>query len=145
MKGNLPRLSELVRRGVPLPFGCVKSRRSMLYVGNLATAIETCLGHPRASGQVFHVADDGALTARELVSEIATLLGVRARVVPVPVSFLRFAGVLLRRGDDVRRVTEPLLVSHTKLTDVLGWRPSRSVHEGLARSIGQGERDGTAP
>jgi UDP-glucose 4-epimerase len=34
--GNFLRLLKLVRRGIPLPFGAIENRRSMIYSGNLA-------------------------------------------------------------------------------------------------------------
>ena len=42
VKGNMLRLFALVDRGVPLPFGSVANRRSLLYVGNLVAAVPRC-------------------------------------------------------------------------------------------------------
>ena len=54
VKGNMLRLFRLVDRGVPLPFGSVANRRSMLYVGNLVAAIRSVLEHPaRRCGDVL--------------------------------------------------------------------------------------------
>jgi UDP-glucose 4-epimerase len=144
MKGNVPRLIELIQRRIPLPLGAVGAPRSMLCIGNLASAIETCLRHPAASGEIFHVADNDALTAKELVLELGTLLGVKVRLIPVPLMALRLAGTVLRRQEDVRRVTEPLLVSHAKLTRMLDWQPNWTARQGLAETIGSDRKDSAA-
>ena len=46
--GNMERLIKLVQTGLPLPFGAVKNRRSLIYVGNLVDAIASTLNHPQA-------------------------------------------------------------------------------------------------
>ncbi len=145
MKGNVPRLVKLVQRGIPLPLGAVRTPRSMLYIGNLASAIETCLRHPAASGQIFHVADTEALTAKELVLELGALLEIKVRLIPVPVFALRLAGAVLRRQEDVRRITEPLLVSHAKLAKMLDWQPTWTTLQGLAETIRSDSKDSVAP
>ena len=43
--------------GDPVALGSVRNRRSLLYVGNLADAIATCLDHPAAAGKTYLVAD----------------------------------------------------------------------------------------
>ncbi len=43
VQGNMLRLFALVDRGVPLPFGSVANRRSVLYVGNLVAAVRSVL------------------------------------------------------------------------------------------------------
>jgi nucleoside-diphosphate-sugar epimerase len=63
----------------------------------------------------------------------------------VPVLALRLAGVVLQRQEDVRRVTEPLLVSHAKLTKMLDWQPNWTTRQGLAETIGSDRKDSAAP
>ena len=51
-RGNFARLVALVARGVPLPLGAVRNRRSLIFVGNLVDAIVRTLDeNADAAGQ----------------------------------------------------------------------------------------------
>src|SRR6185437_3239984 len=49
-KANVAALLRACRLGLPLPFGAVENRRSLLFLGNLVSAIETVLAAPPAPG-----------------------------------------------------------------------------------------------
>ncbi len=133
--GNFARILRLTCAGVPLPVGALRSQRSMVGLENLVDALVTCLGHPQAGGQVFHVSDDETLTTRDLVRLISDAAGRRARSVPVPLPLLRLGGLLTGRSKDVGRLTDPLLVSSQKIRSVLGWKPQVSAEEGIRRTV----------
>lgn len=57
VRANFFKLLRLIDKGMPLPFGGIDNRRSMIYVGNLADAIAECLGNEDAKGHTFLVAD----------------------------------------------------------------------------------------
>ena len=82
-RGNFARLVALVARGVPLPLGAVRNRRSLIFVGNLVDAIVRSLDHPAAAGETFLVSDGEDLSTPDLVRRIARALGKPARLVPV--------------------------------------------------------------
>ena len=83
-RGNFARLVRLVARGVPLPLGAVRNRRSLIFVGNLVDAIVRSLDDPAAAGETFMVSDGEDVSTPELVRRIARALGKPARLVPVP-------------------------------------------------------------
>jgi len=132
---NFLRLLRALDRGIPMPFGLVKNKRSLLFVGNLVSAIAQCLDHPAAGGQVFFVADENALSTREFVFQLSKLLGRSLRILPIPIPVLRFGGRILRRSDDVRRLTGSLLVSTTKIQRRLDWHPPFTVFAGLRSTV----------
>src|SRR3546814_3321311 len=57
VKGNFLRLMRLVDRRLPLPFGAVANRRSLIARANLASALSLGLEHGAAAGRTFLVAD----------------------------------------------------------------------------------------
>lgn len=136
-------LFRLIHRGIPLPFRLVRNRRSFLYVGNLVDAIQRVIEAPEARGQLFHVADGEDLSTVELVRYIARAIGRPARLVPVPVAFLRTAarlGDLLQRAahialpinsENVSRILASLSLETTKIRSLLGWTPPWTVEDGL--------------
>jgi UDP-glucose 4-epimerase len=129
---NFLRLMRLVARGVPLPFGWVSNRRSLLYVGNLVSALEVCLLHPRAAGHVFHATDGKPVSTGELCIRMARALGVRCHLLPVPVMLLRLVGSLIGQAARMGRLLDSLEVDDSALRTDLGWCPPFSMEQGLA-------------
>lgn len=132
VKGNFLALMGAVRKGVPLPLGSVDNRRSLVYVGNLVSAIAACVNSDRAAGQTFLVSDGNDLSTPELIRRLATGLGTRARLYRFPTSLLRVAGTLLGRRAQVARLTDSLQVDSVRIRQMLGWTPPFTVEEGLA-------------
>jgi nucleoside-diphosphate-sugar epimerase len=133
-RGNFARLVALVARGVPLPLGTVRNRRSLIFVGNLVDAIVRSLDHPSAAGETFMVSDREDLSTPDLVRRIARALGKPARLVPVPAALLRLGGALAGRSDDVARLLDDLVVDSSKIRAFLGWSPVLTLDEGLAQT-----------
>jgi nucleoside-diphosphate-sugar epimerase len=132
VKGNFLRLMKLVARGVPLPLGSIENRRSLVYVGNLNDLVLACLRSPHAAGQTFLVSDGVDLSTPELVRALATALGVRPRLVPFPPRLLELVAAVLRRSDELKRLTGSLEVDANPNLERLGWRPPHTPAQGLA-------------
>jgi len=129
--GNFRRLLRRVDRGIPLPFGSVRNRRSMLYLGNLTDAIGVTLSHDRAAGETFVVADAEALSTVDILTRLGDLIGRPARLIPVPLPVLRSAVALVGRTKELDQLAGSLTVSPEKLRTRLGWSPPYTVDEGL--------------
>jgi nucleoside-diphosphate-sugar epimerase len=145
--GNMERLIKLINRGLPLPFGLVNNRRSLLYVGNLVDAIATCLTHPNAKNQTFLVSDGQDLSTPELIRKIAYHLERPCHLLPVPPSLLKLAGHL---GDTIEQSTKhplplnrstidrllgSLVVDSSHIRNTLNWAPPYTVDEGLSKTL----------
>lgn len=129
--GNFLSLLKIIRRGIPLPLGAVRNKRSLVYRDNLVDALVACVRDPRASGQTYLVSDGEDVSTPELIRRIARAMGVPVRLWPVPVSLLRFLGYLVGRQGAVGRLTDSLQVDASKLRRELGWSPPWSVDRGL--------------
>lgn len=134
VKGNLKLLWRLVRSGLPIPVGSIDNRRSLLFVGNFADAIATCLECEAARGQTFVVRDGEDLSTPELVRRIARSDGRRPRVVPMPKRLLRALARIAGKGDAASRLIESLSLDDQDLRRVTGWAPPFTIEEGLAES-----------
>jgi nucleoside-diphosphate-sugar epimerase len=132
VKANFLRLLRWVDRGVPLPFASVRNRRSLVYVGNLCSAIVSCLDHADAAGRTFLVADGVPVSTPELVRAIGNALARPTRLVACPPGALRLGAALLGRRDDADRLLGDLVVDASAITRRLGWTPPYSLDEGLA-------------
>jgi nucleoside-diphosphate-sugar epimerase len=133
-KANFLRLLALVDRGLPLPLASVRNRRSLIHVGNLASALIACATHPGATGKTYLVADGEDLSTPQLIRRIAAALGRPALMFPFPVMLLRLAGNALGRGGEIRRLTGNLALDCAPIGLDLGWRPPFNMQQGLAET-----------
>jgi nucleoside-diphosphate-sugar epimerase len=134
VRANFLGLMKAVSKGVPLPLGAVDARRSMVYVGNLADAIRVLAASPQPLNGVFHVTDGNDLSVAEMIRAIAHALGRPARLLPVPVAWLRGIGKVTRQSARVERLTGPLRMDGSRLREELGWTPPWPVSKGLAET-----------
>ena len=134
VKANFLRLMRLVDSGVPLPLASVANHRSLLFVGNLADALRTCIGHPRAAGRAFTVSDGEDVSTPELIRRIARALGRPARLFPCPVALLRLVGGLAGQRQAIDRLTGDLTIDSSSIRAALGWRAPISMELGLAET-----------
>lgn len=144
MRANMLRLFDLVAREIPLPFGGIRNRRSLLFVGNAVAAIQAVLGAPPAPPAPFFISDGEDLSTPELVRLIARSLGVRPRLVPVPEAVIRAAGTagdaisrLVRVPLDsaaANRVLSSLSVDSSAFRSATGFRPPFTPQEGMRRT-----------
>lgn len=131
VKANFLRLMQLADRGLPLPLGSVRNRRSLLYVRNLADAISVCIDHPRAPGGLFLVSDGEDVSTPELIRHIANALQRPVRLLPFPPRLLYAASRLNRRLSALEPLLTSLVVDSSKIRNVLDWKPPYSMKEGL--------------
>jgi len=113
----------------------VENRRSLLYLGNFTDAIRLCLEHPAAAGKTFLLSDGEDVSSAELVRRLARAMNRPARLLPVPVSWLRSAGALVGRSAEVDRLLGSLAVDSSIIRRELGWQPPFSLEEGLRLTV----------
>lgn len=131
VKGNFRKLLAAVHKGIPLPLASVRNVRSLIYLGNLVSALIACAIHPAAAGKIYLVRDDEDISVSELIRQLAHVLGSPARMLPVPVSLLRGLGVLFGRRDSVNRLIESLRIDDSLIRRELGWKPEFTLRQGL--------------
>ena len=138
--GNLMRLMKLAQLGVPLPLGSVPGRRSLIYVGNLTSALAACSLHPAASGECFLVSDGDDVTITDLLVLLSRASDARVRLWPLPGRLLRVAGSLTGRRAQVERLLGSLLVDASKIRRQLNWQPPYTLEQGLRLTAGLREQ-----
>lgn len=133
--GNFQRLAALIATGWPLPLASLANRRSMLFVGNLAGAVEAALRCEASPATALELSDGEDLSTAELARRIGRACGRPARLFPVPPTLLRLAGRLLGRGAAVESLTGTLTINNTAVHESLGWSPNFTMNEGLAATF----------
>lgn len=135
VKANFHSLLQVIDQGLPLPFGCIKTARSLVFVKNLVDLIIVTCTHSRAPGQTFMVSDDDDISVSGLFRAVAKHMKKPARLIPVPQGLLKFMLTLIGKKAVAQRLCLPLQVniSHTK--SLLNWTPPYSFSEGLKETV----------
>jgi len=136
VKGNFASLISWVRRGLPLPLeGVTKNRRSLVGLDNLVDLILVCSYHPKAANQIFLISDGEDLSTTELLRKIGKALGRPPRLHWVPAGVISFMAGLLGKKMIAQRLLSSLQVDMSKTCELLDWKPSVAVDEGLRRAV----------
>ena len=133
VKANFAAMMRWLQRGVPLPLGAIHNQRSLVALDNLVDLMMTCLKHPDAANQTFLVSDGEDVSTAELLRRMSQALGRPARLIPVPVSWLKLAAALVGKPDVAQRLCGSLQVDIEKTRRLLGWTPPISLDEGLKK------------
>jgi nucleoside-diphosphate-sugar epimerase len=115
VKGNLRALMQLAALPVPLPFGALTARRSLLSLANLAAAITFVLRHDGCIGETYVVADPAPLTVAEIVAAMRCGIGRKPGLIAVPPALLRLGLVALGRGANWEQINGALVAEPGKL------------------------------
>jgi nucleoside-diphosphate-sugar epimerase len=133
VKGNFASMTKLVQKGLPLPFGAIDNRRSLVGLDNLVDLIITCIDHPNAANQVFLVSDGEDLSTSGLLRRVAKAMGKPSRLISVPAGLLQLGATVLGKKAVGQRLLGSLQVDISATQERLDWTPPVSVDEGLRR------------
>lgn len=131
VKANFRNMMVWLDKRVPLPFGAIDNKRSLVAVDNLVDLIVVCCTHPAAANETFLVSDDEDLSTTQLLRRMAAALRKPARLIPIPGSWLSLVARALGQGSLSQRLCGSLQVDIEKTKRVLGWKPPVSLEKAL--------------
>ena len=134
VKANFLSMMKWLYIGVPLPFGSIHNKRSLVALDNLVDLIVTCIEHPAAANEVFLVSDGEDLSTTDLLSRVATALGKKSRLMPINQQLLEIVLKLIGKNDLGQRLCGSLQVDISKAKKLLNWTPLISVDEGIHKT-----------
>lgn len=123
-----------VKKQFPLPLASIHNQRSFVFVKNLCDFILHCVQNPQAFNQIFLISDGKDLSTTELLQEAAKALEVPSRLLPCPVSVIRFGARLLGKSNIADRLCQSLRVDSSKAREQMRWMPPYTVQQGLRES-----------
>jgi len=132
--GNFNRLLRLVSVGIPLPFGCVKSQRSFVYVGNLADFLCHAALYPENRDGIYVISDGDDVAFSDLISLMCRCMG-KGFVYPFPVFLIRLVSRLLGKGDLVDKLFSSLTVNPALIIEKFKWWPKFTLKQGVALTV----------
>jgi len=135
VKGNLDRLIKLIYSRIPLPFGGIQNKKSLIGIDNLIDVLARCVDHPDVVAKTFLVSDGEDLSTPELIRLIALTMGRPAKLFTVPTFLLKFLGFIIGKQSEINRLTGSLQIDNSYLREILNWTPPVSIQEGIKRMI----------
>ncbi|WP_439922633.1 NAD-dependent epimerase/dehydratase family protein [Nitrobacter sp. JJSN] len=133
-KANIAFLLRIAALPVPLPFGALRNRRSLLAVSNLVEAVMLSLDNPAALNETFLVADPEAMSIADIFACLRAAAGRPAGLFPVPPGLIAALLSLAGRSSVWDRIGRNLVVDPAKLL-AAGWKPSVTTREGFRAMV----------
>jgi UDP-glucose 4-epimerase len=131
VKGNIASLATLAETPMPLPFGGLDNRRSLLALENLAAAIELALISPKAEGETFLVADTEPISVADMLAAMREGLGRAPHLIRVPAGGVKRLMATFGKEAEWERLSGNFVIDAAKLRGI-GWTPRVKTYDGIA-------------
>jgi UDP-glucose 4-epimerase len=135
VKGNFLNLLKLSKLPIPLPFGLINNKRSMVYLDNLVDLIITCIDHPNAVNRVFLASDGDDLSLARLLTLIRKAMNKSSLLLPIPVFLFNLVGRLTGKSAVVDRLIGDLQVDSSDAKKYLDWSAPYTVEQGIKATV----------
>jgi nucleoside-diphosphate-sugar epimerase len=120
--------------GHTLPIGGIKNNRSLLFIGNLTSAIVCCVEDSSSKSHLFLLRDRAMISTTGLCSMILSILNKDINLTERFSAIIRlFMTFCMPRLSE--KLFESLEIDDNTIFNTLGWDPPFSTQEGLAKTI----------
>jgi nucleoside-diphosphate-sugar epimerase len=130
VKGNIASLATLAKTAMPLPFGGLDNRRSLLALDNFCSAVSLVLGAKQAANENYLVADAEPISVAELVTAMREGLERAPHLLRVPQGAVKRILKTVGREAEWERLSGTFVISPAKLMGI-GWLPAIATREGI--------------
>ncbi len=117
---------------LPVPFKLIENKRSLIFVGNLVSAIaKTIVVQPKKSS-VYFVSDDQDFSTQELGRLLSKYIGSIYLSLPISPRLLHIIGRFLGKEAQISRLLGSLQINSSSFRNEFHWLPPYSLEEGIA-------------
>ncbi|BAQ16393.1 NAD-dependent epimerase/dehydratase family protein [Methyloceanibacter caenitepidi] len=134
VKGNIASLATIAKTPMPLPFGGLDNRRSLLSIDNLIAAVAHVLQTEETLNQTYLVADAEPISVAGMVAAMREGLGRPPQLVKMPHKAIRRLMKSFGREADWERVCGTFEIDPAKLI-ATGWKPEIDSAEGIKQMM----------
>ncbi len=134
VKGNIAALATIAKTPMPLPFGGLDNRRSLLAIENLVSAVAHVLTCDATRNETYLAADRTPISVADLVGAMREGLGRAPHLVKVPQSAVKRLMKSFGREADWERVCGAFVIDASKLMNT-GWAPTVESRDGIVRMM----------
>jgi nucleoside-diphosphate-sugar epimerase len=131
--GNFGKLVSVVSRIPFSPFWLCDNKRSFISIDNLVDFIGLCISHPKAANEIFCISDGLDISTRQFTNEIAVGLDKKLIQFPIPLSVLRFLGVITGRSALIDQLIGDFQIDSNKARKLLGWVPPSTITQTMRK------------
>jgi nucleoside-diphosphate-sugar epimerase len=133
--GNFGRLIDFFSTKflLPLPFGAVNNKRSLVAIDNLVDFIITCMVHKNAENEVFLISDNQDVSTMQLLNKMAKAFDRKLVLLPIPIKFMILLARLIGKRKDAIRLFSSLQIDISKAQKNLNWQPKVTIDEQLSK------------
>ncbi len=124
-KGNLNKLTKLIRLGIPLPFKSIVNERSILSLDNAMDIILRCINSKSVAGETLLIADRVPITTPHLLRQLANDAARPLILFAVPAWVLRVVAFMFGKTEEIERLMDSLVINSSKLETLLGSESKR--------------------
>jgi nucleoside-diphosphate-sugar epimerase len=135
VRANFLQLMQLVRVGIPLPFGKAANLRSYVSIWNLSDLVTLLLNRNAPGKGIWHVSDADDCSTGQLIQELALLMGKPNPLFNVPLPLVAASMALIGRKAQYDRLVGASQLDVSETLTKLAWRPPQSRMEGLSRTV----------
>jgi len=130
VKGNIASLATIAKTPMPLPFGGLENRRSLLAIDNLISAVVHVLRSTQTRNETYLVADETPISVAGIVRAMREGLGRPPQLVKMPNGAIRRLMKSFGREADWERVCGTFEINPAKLI-ASGWKPEIESADGI--------------
>ena len=134
VKANFLSMMNWLYKSIPIPFGMIDNKRSLVFIDNLVDLLIRVIDHPKAAGQVFLVSDDHDVSTTTLLKSMSSALGKKVKLISVPLFFLKIIFCLIGKSNLSQRLLGSLCLDISKTKEILDWTPPVSFEEGIKKT-----------
>ncbi|ODR97468.1 hypothetical protein AUC70_00070 [Methyloceanibacter stevinii] len=134
VKGNIASLATIAKTPMPLPFGGLDNRRSLLSIDNLIAATVHVLQTEQTRNETYLVADAEPISVAGMVAAMREGLGRPPQLVKMPHRAIRRLMKSFGREADWERVCGTFEIDPAKLM-ATGWKPEVESTEGIRQMM----------
>ncbi len=131
---NFLKIMNFINMGLPMPFGSIKNKRSIIYLGNLVDFIRTCIKLKDFENQIYLPTDQKALSTPELIKKVGNSLNKKPLLIRVPKVFIFIVSSLIFRRKMISKLINSLNIDSTQSNKYLNWKPPYTTDEGLKQT-----------
>jgi nucleoside-diphosphate-sugar epimerase len=141
--GSFSGLVNVVRKGVPLPFGCVRNKKSFVALDNIVDFIGLCIDlekSPRAANEIFLISDGLDVSVPELLKVVAKACNKSIILLPVPIFLMTTIARCLGKSELATKLFGDLQVDSSKARRLLGWQPIVTMEKQLVNGSKESDK-----
>lgn len=131
VKGNLDRITKMIKKRKFSPFGGIQNHRSMVFVGNISALIKHLIDKPQNG--IFIAGDRDTYSTTELVQEISKNLKNGHVIISIPLFIRKLISFL--KPNFYKRIFSDFVIDNSSTNKKLAFEPPYSFELGIKTMV----------